>query len=228
MELNKIKIMVAGSNSNGEADFFVCTVEANEDQVDAGEHYDMAKELAESSGFESPFVYFDNRDQANIARNISELDCPIPFALEEKADGKEGTVSGNLLFGYDGVSIQLDGYTDHSSIDDKGIVAFLEYWDGSINLRAYADINIDEPTHSISLEGAKNECRNTEETLLSVPSIQAKDLWSKLGDIPVLENGEIEEEFLHFEIGTDRETIWDWFESTFKLSVAEDLMGLSK
>ena len=51
-----------------------------------------------------------------------------------------------------------------------------------------------------------------------------RKLWEILGDIPVNDN-EIEEPFLHFEVGTDRFEIWYWFEETFNLSVAKDLMG---
>jgi hypothetical protein len=46
----------------------------------------------------------------------------------------------------------------------------------------------------------------------------------KLGDVPVNDDDEIEESFLQFEAGVDRESIWTWFEETFNLSVAEDLM----
>lgn len=49
-------------------------------------------------------------------------------------------------------------------------------------------------------------------------------IWNELGNIPIDEDECIEEEFLHFEIGTHRETIWHWFEEEFNLSVAEDLM----
>ena len=55
---------------------------------------------------------------------------------------------------------------------------------------------------------------------------KAKKLWSQLGDVPITEDGDIEEEFLHFPIGTDRADIWHWFEETYNLSVAVDLMGL--
>lgn len=47
----------------------------------------------------------------------------------------------------------------------------------------------------------------------------AKHLWKKLGDVPVNDDGELEEEFLHFPIGTDRETVWSWFESELDASV---------
>ena len=43
------------------------------------------------------------------------------------------------------------------------------------------------------------------------------ELWIDLGNIPTAFEGDdvdkIEEEFLHFPIGTHRETIWHWFES---------------
>ena len=41
---------------------------------------------------------------------------------------------------------------------------------------------------------------------------------------PVTE--ELEMEWHGFLIGTHREDIWHWFEETFNVSVAEDLMGL--
>tara|TARA_R110001592_G_scaffold211167_1_gene462944 strand:- start:637 stop:876 length:240 start_codon:yes stop_codon:yes gene_type:complete len=60
----------------------------------------------------------------------------------------------------------------------------------------------------------------------------AKKLWVELGDIPVNEDMELNEEFnpenydAVFEIGTDCEEVWHWFEETFNLSVAKDLMML--
>lgn len=48
-----------------------------------------------------------------------------------------------------------------------------------------------------------------------------ESLWYKLGDIPVNEGGEIEEDFLHFGVGTDREEIWHWFEDEFNMSLGD-------
>ena len=54
--------------------------------------------------------------------------------------------------------------------------------------------------------------------------MNVKELWSRLGDIPMNPETEcIEEPFMHFPIGTHREEIWHWFEETFNVSVA-DLM----
>jgi len=55
---------------------------------------------------------------------------------------------------------------------------------------------------------------------------KAKELWEELGDIPVNDKEEIDEPFLDFEIGIDMYEIWHWFEETFNVSVAKDLMNL--
>lgn len=55
----------------------------------------------------------------------------------------------------------------------------------------------------------------------------AKELWVQFGEIPMNPETEcIEEEWHGFSAGTFREDIWHWFEETFNVSVAEDLMGL--
>jgi hypothetical protein len=60
----------------------------------------------------------------------------------------------------------------------------------------------------------------------------AKKLWAELGDIAVNEDMELDEEFnpknydAVFEIGADCEDVWHWFEETFNLRVAKDLMML--
>lgn len=46
-----------------------------------------------------------------------------------------------------------------------------------------------------------------------------KALWEKLGNVPVNNDGDIEEPFLHFGVGTDREDIWHWFEDALDVSV---------
>ena len=54
----------------------------------------------------------------------------------------------------------------------------------------------------------------------------AESYWAQLGNVPVNEDGEIEEQFYDFDEGTDREEIWSWLEETFNISVAKDLMKL--
>lgn len=52
-----------------------------------------------------------------------------------------------------------------------------------------------------------------------------KKLWKDFGDVPMNPETECTEEDWHgFAAGTHREEIWHWFEETFSLSVAKDLM----
>lgn len=53
-------------------------------------------------------------------------------------------------------------------------------------------------------------------------------LWLDFGDIPMNPETEcIENEWHGFEAGTHREDIWKWFEETFNISVAIDLMAIA-
>ena len=52
----------------------------------------------------------------------------------------------------------------------------------------------------------------------------AKKLWKELEDVPIDDDDCIEQKWPLFPIGTDRNYIWQWFESKFDLSIAKDLM----
>lgn len=55
----------------------------------------------------------------------------------------------------DGLSISLDGYSTKTSEDGfNDAVVFLELNDGRPMLYVWADINSEEPTHTIDLSGA--------------------------------------------------------------------------
>lgn len=54
-----------------------------------------------------------------------------------------------------------------------------------------------------------------------------KNLWLEFGDVPMNPETEcIDEEWNGFSTGTHREEVWSWFEETYGVSVAKDLMGL--
>lgn len=61
---------------------------------------------------------------------------------------------------------------------------------------------------------------------LSIEALQGRDkrleaLWDQFGDIPMNPDTEqIEEEFLRFPVGTDREEIWHWFDERYSKGVA--------
>ena len=52
-----------------------------------------------------------------------------------------------------------------------------------------------------------------------------KKYWDKLDDIPVNDDGIIQESFLWWPKGTDREDIWHWFDEKYPDGVVK-LMGL--
>ena len=52
----------------------------------------------------------------------------------------------------------------------------------------------------------------------------AKRMWNHFGDVVIDEKDRIDEDWFIFDRGTSRFDIWTWFEETFNLSVALDLM----
>ena len=55
---------------------------------------------------------------------------------------------------------------------------------------------------------------------------EAFQLWLEFEDIPINTDGEIEIPWRNFPAGTQRENIWHWFEKTYHVSVAKDLMDI--
>ncbi len=52
-------------------------------------------------------------------------------------------------------------------------------------------------------------------------TIVLKVIWSEFGDIPINENDEIEQDFYHWEKGTNRFDIWHWFDEKLPNGIAE-------
>jgi len=53
-------------------------------------------------------------------------------------------------------------------------------------------------------------------------------LWAELGDIPINEDEELEERFLHFDKGTHREEVWHWLEDEYNISIAKDILKVEE
>jgi len=63
------------------------------------------------------------------------------------------------LYGLQLCCVLTDGYTDNCSSDNEGFPLFIEKYEGEINLRVHANINVEDPTHCVPLTGARNENR---------------------------------------------------------------------
>lgn len=79
------------------------------------------------------------------------------------------------------------------------------------------------------IKKAEKVIREANRAVFAVPGAKrrlAEDLWQSLGDVPINDDDEIVEPWKQFPAGTDRFEIWHWFEDTFGLSVARDLMHI--
>lgn len=58
------RVVVLCTDASGAPEFHTCAPECTPEQVESGEHYELAKENAEMNGFEGPMLAFDSRDPA--------------------------------------------------------------------------------------------------------------------------------------------------------------------
>ena len=58
-----------------------------------------------------------------------------------------------------GITVSVDGYGEHTMQDGHGEPIFIEFYDGKLWVRTWADINQEEPTHNIDMQGALETTR---------------------------------------------------------------------
>ncbi len=71
-----IKVLVLCTNSRGWPDSVIYEVDASEKQISDGDHYAMAKDMAQDDDYEAPFVLFDENDRGGLrflAKNIERM-----------------------------------------------------------------------------------------------------------------------------------------------------------
>lgn len=76
---------VACTNANGEPDIFFCLVLADEDQIDNGEHYVIAKNKASSEGY-NPVLAYDKADSGQAILSLMDWSNVEPCNPEETVD----------------------------------------------------------------------------------------------------------------------------------------------
>lgn len=57
-----VRVVIAGTNGNGDPDFYFCKVDAPEDAIAEGDHYVAARIQAQTDGYEGEMVAFDEDD----------------------------------------------------------------------------------------------------------------------------------------------------------------------
>lgn len=110
--------------------------------------------------------YFEyaNDELVEAYYSVNSFDAPVEtslcFTLRDETTGPEGDVLGSVSAKQSlGLSISVKGYSDCSSNDDHGTLVYVEKYDNKVQVRIYGDINSEEPSHNISLEGARNDLR---------------------------------------------------------------------
>lgn len=151
------KMMVACRNANGEPDMFVTNVWVTDAELDEGIHYERAADVAESEGYEGPFIGYDMFDQANIARQVPDLPMPLQVMLSDKADSGQSPVHAYLSLANGEIRLKMKNYNQCESTATGHDVAWVEYYNGSVQLHAYNNINTDDPTHKIVFNDAAND-----------------------------------------------------------------------
>lgn len=99
---------------------------------------------------------------SSLELSAKEVKSSFDFILRDH-ESEEGDVSGTVSTNpYLGLSVSVNGYSDCSSEDDDGCLVYVEKYEDELQVRIYGDINKEEPSHNISLEGARNSLRITD------------------------------------------------------------------
>lgn len=117
--------------------------------------------------------------------------------IEEQSTDKTKGLEAHVVADNGFLSVEIEG-CNNCGIDDSAplgtgvrCVASFEIWQGELRLLVWADINQEDPTHVISLEGAKITARTCEYCGGSCPADIDHACDGFIGDIDGLYEGHI-------------------------------------
>jgi len=84
----------------------------------------------------------------------------VHVTLDDKAEDGRGQQLVTIEYDGDCVAIRPEGYGEASAADGHGFPVLLERYNGELRLVVWADINKQDPTHIICLDGAQESRRN--------------------------------------------------------------------
>jgi hypothetical protein len=100
-------------------------------------------------------------ESKQIAAHTDSAKCC--FTLKDDTQPSDNDITGYSDNGIGlGVSMYFNGYSDCCSDDNIGAPVYIEQYNGELRVLVYSDINQEEPTHVISMEGARNTKRLSE------------------------------------------------------------------
>lgn len=79
------------------------------------------------------------------------------ITIKDNVTGKKLPINIKVYDGH--MLINPKGYGDKVSKDGDGSPIMVEYYDGKLRVLLWSDINMESPTHMITMEGAKESNR---------------------------------------------------------------------
>lgn len=101
-----------------------------------------------------------NGNESFYDLSVTKLEPAIVSIDLDDGDSDEPNISGQIFCDGIGICMTFDGYSDCSSADNRGVPVFIEKYEGEMAVRVFGDINREDPTERISLNGARNLMRN--------------------------------------------------------------------
>ena len=94
---------------------------------------------------------------------MTEPHSPCSTTLRDAHPDYDTKLPIRLAVSSNGVSLYAEGYGNCTSAADHGTPVFLELYRGELRLVVWADINKEDPTHMISLGGAREDRRRPDD-----------------------------------------------------------------
>ena len=88
---------------------------------------------------------------------------PCSTALKDAHPDHGNTLPIRLTVSPNGVSLSAAGYGDFGSAEGHGTPVYVELYRGELRVLVWADINREDPTHVITLGGAREDRRQRDE-----------------------------------------------------------------
>ena len=79
--------------------------------------------------------------------------------FDNSGETNAGPLEVEIDYGDGAISIRAKGYGDACTQDGYGSPILVEYWGAELRVVVWSDINHEDPTHTINVEGAKESLR---------------------------------------------------------------------
>ena len=96
-----------------------------------------------------------------VCKNMNKTDHDEDYLthLFDSIDEDDRGTDVNITNGPNGILVAVQGYGDMPSPDGQGQPILIEKYNGELRVVIWSDINQEDPTHIISLEGAREDKR---------------------------------------------------------------------